>query len=367
MSSCARRAILLCVVFITSISAVGCATPAAPQVVRETVVAPATVPAATNAGTEPVVPAPGSLVVYSGRSESLVGPMIEQFKQTTGIDVQVRYGSTPEIAATLLEEGANSPADVFFAQDPGGLGAVANAGMLETLPGELTARVQEYFRSSDGKWIGVSGRARVVAYNTKALTPEDLPTEIYDFTDAKWKDQVGWAPSNGSFQAMVTAMRVIWGEEKTKAWLEGMIANGAKSYEGNTQIVEAVAKGEVQVGLVNHYYLYRFLAEQGQEFGARNHFLTGGGPGSLVMVAGVGQLATARNPENARKFIEFLVSPVAQQYFANKTFEYPVVDGITMSREIVPLADLNAADIHLTDLADLAGTTKLLRETGALQ
>lgn len=367
MSSCARRAILLCAVFVMSMPVVGCATPAAPQGVGETAIAPVTAPATTAAGVKPVVPAPGFLVVYSGRSERLVGPMIEQFKQTTGIDVQVRYGSTPEIAATLLEEGANSPADVFFAQDPGGLGAVANAGMFETLPKELTARVQEYFRSPDGKWIGISGRARVVAYNTEALTPEDLPTDIYDFTDAKWKDRVGWAPSNGSFQAMVTAMRAIWGEEKTKTWLEGMIANGAKAYEGNTQIVEAVARGEVQVGLVNHYYLHRFLAEQGEEFGARNHFLTGGGPGSLVMVAGVGQLATAKNPENARKFIEFLISPVAQQYFANQTFEYPVIDGINISREIVPLADLNAADIQLTDLADLAGTTKLLRETGALQ
>lgn len=375
-SSASRAVLVFAAALVTTIFVLGCATPAtqivretvvvpqttAPQVVRETVVVPA-----TAAPAEAAALSPGTLVVYSGRSESLVGPIIEQFKQATGIDVQVRYGSTPEIAAALLEEGANSPADVFFAQDPGGLGAIANAGMLETLPEELTSRVQEYFRSPDGKWVGVSGRARVVVYNTEQVNPENLPADVFDFIDPQWKDRMGWAPTNASFQAMVTAMREIWGEEKTTEWLEGMIANGVKTYEGNAQIVEAVANGEIEIGFVNHYYLYRFLTEHGEAFGARNHFLTGGGPGSLVMVAGAGQLATAKNPENARKFIDFLTSRVAQQYFAGQTYEYPVVEGVVVQRGITPLADLNAADISLTDLADLAGTTELLRETGALQ
>jgi iron(III) transport system substrate-binding protein len=308
----------------------------------------------------------GSLVVYAGRSESLVAPIIAQFADATGIDVEVRYGSTPEIAAALLEEGANSPADVFFAQDPGGLGAVATAGLLAPLPESVLNRVPEAFRAPDGNWVGISGRARVVIYNTETLSPEDLPDDIAGFTDPAWRGRIGWAPSNGSFQAMVTAMRAVWGEEQTADWLRGILANEPVAYEGNTAVVSAVAAGEVEVGFVNHYYLYQFLAEEGEDFAARNYFLPGGGPGSLVMVAGAGRLASSQNQANAEKFIEFMLSPVAQQYFASTTHEYPLVEGVSIDPRLTPLAELNALDIELEDLADLAGTTALLNEVGAL-
>lgn len=308
-----------------------------------------------------------TVVIYSGRSENLVGPLIEQFEAATGIDAEVRYGSTPEIAATLLEEGVNSPADVFFAQDPGGLGAVANAGLLATLPEEITGAVLEEFRSPDGLWVGVAGRARVAVYNTNALTPEDLPDDLQGFTDPAWSGRVAWAPTNASFQAMVTAMRVLWGEEETRAWLEAMQANNPVVFEGNSPIVEAVGNGEVEVGLVNHYYLYRFLAEHGESFAARNHFLSSGGPGSLLMVAGAGRLATGANEANALAFIEFLVSPEAQEYFVTQTNEYPVVEGIAAPDGLWPISELNRAQIDLTDLADLQGTTRLLQEVGILQ
>ena len=308
----------------------------------------------------------GSLIVYSGRSENLVGPLIEQFEEATGIDVEVRYGSTAEVAATLLEEGSNSPADLFFAQDPGGLGAIANAGLFAPLAEEIVSAVKPAFRSPDDLWVGVSGRARVAVYNTEMLSEADLPTDIADFTDPAWAGRVGWAPTNASFQAMVTAMRAIWGEEETRAWLEGMVANGAVVYEGNSPIVEAVGAGEIEVGLVNHYYLYRFLAERGEEFPARNYFLPGGGPGSLVMVAGVGRLATGPNEANALTFINYLVSPEAQAYFTQETNEYPVVDGVAAPEGLTPIEELNAADIALTDLADLQGTTQLLQDVGVL-
>jgi iron(III) transport system substrate-binding protein len=308
----------------------------------------------------------GDLIVYSGRSESLVQPIIQQFAQATGINVQVRYGSTPEMAATLLEEGANSPADVFFAQDPGGLGAVAAAGMLAPLPEAVLARVPEAFRSHEGEWVGISGRARVVVYNTERLSPEDLPEDIWDFTDPAWRGRIGWAPTNGSFQAMVTAMRTIWGQDRTREWLEGIIANEPVTFDGNAPIVAAVGTGEIEVGFVNHYYLYRFLAEEGESFGARNYFLPGGGPGSLVMVAGAGRLATGKNQANAERFIEFLLSPVAQQYFASQTYEYPLVEGVLTQPGLTPLAELNSPAIDLEDLADLAGTAALLSEVGAI-
>jgi iron(III) transport system substrate-binding protein len=328
-----------------------------PQVVQATVEVPVEIP--TD---------PGTLVVYSGRSEALVAPIIAQFAEATGIKVDVRYGSTAEMAATLLEEGESSPADVFFAQDPGGLGAVAKADLFAPLPDSLLPKVPERFRSPNDSWVGISGRARVVVYNTDKLKAEDLPADIWDFTDPQWSGRIGWAPTNGSLQAMVTAMRAEWGEEKTRQWLEGIQANQPKVFEGNAPIVEAVAAGEVDVGFVNHYYLYRYLSEHGDSFKARNHFLPGGGPGSLVMVAGAGRLVNGQNEANALKFLQFMLSPVAQQYFSSQTFEYPVVEGVVTQRGLPPLTELDAValDIDMADLDDLQGTTALLQDTGAL-
>ena len=305
---------------------------------------------------------PGSLVIYSGRSESLVGPIIEQFEEVTGINVAVKYGSTGEIAATILEEGQNSPADVFFAQDPGGLGEVANAGMFETLPTSITEKVPTWARSPESQWVGISGRARVVVYNTENLTEEQIPTSMEDFTKPEWKGRIGWAPTNGSFQAMVTAMRVVWGEDKTREWLLGVQANEPKVYPKNTPTVAAAAAGEVDVGFVNHYYLHRFLAEEGEDFRARNYHVSGGGPGGIVLVAGGGILKTAENKDNAERFFKFMLSRVAQQYFAGQTYEYPLVDGVKTNRILTPLEEINNPDIDMASLDDLAGTQILLRE-----
>lgn len=304
------------------------------------------------------------LTIYSGRSEDLVGPIIQQFQAATGIPVEVRWGSTGELAATLLEEGARTPADLFFAQDPGGLGVVAD--MMAPLPEEILGRVDARFRDPEGRWVGISGRARTVVYNTERLRPEDLPADLWGFTDPKWKGRIGWAPTNASFQTMVTAMRVMWGEEKTREWLQGILANEPKVYEKNTPVVAAVGAGEIDVGFVNHYYLYRFLEEEGESFPARNYYLPDGGPGSLVMVAGAGVLASSQNRQAAEKFLAFMLSPVAQQYFATQTFEYPLVEGVRTHRELKPLSELNAPQIELADLADLQGTAQLLSEVGVL-
>ncbi len=307
---------------------------------------------------------PGELIIYSGRSESLVDPIIQQFKGTTGIDVKVKYAGTGALAATLLEEGGNSPADVFYAQDPGGLAAVSE--MMTGLPADVIGMTPEWARSTEGRWVGITGRARVVVYGTDKLTEADLPNDLWGFTEPEWKGRVGWAPTNGSFQAMVTALRAGWGEDRTEEWLRAMIANDVKIYPKNTPQVAAAAAGEIDVGLVNHYYLYRFIAEEGEDFAARNAHLRGAGPGSIVLVSGAGILETADNPENAEAFIRFLLSSVGQQYFAGQTFEYPMVEGVRPSVLLTPLADIEQPDITLADLSDLAGTQALLQETGAL-
>ena len=176
----------------------------------------------------------GSLTVYSGRSDTLVAPLIERFKEETGIDVQVKYAGTPQLAATLLEEGGNSPADAFYAQDPGGLSAVS--ALLAPLEGDVLTMVPRWAVSANNVWVGVSGRARTVVYNTEKLTPDDLPDDLTGFADPKWKGRIGWAPTNASFQTMVTAMRSIWGEEKTVKWLKDIQANDPKVYPKNTPI-----------------------------------------------------------------------------------------------------------------------------------
>ncbi len=304
------------------------------------------------------------LTIYSGRSESLVDPIIRQFADASGLEVGVKYAKTGELAATILEEGRRSPADIFFAQDPGGLGAVED--ILSPLPDNLLGRVPEWARSTEGKWVGISGRARVVAFNTDRLTEADLPDDMWGFVDPAWKGRIGWAPTNASFQTMVTGMRSVWGGERTREWLGGVMANEPGIYPKNTPIMAAVGAGEIDAGFVNHYYLHRFLAEEGEAFPARNYHPRAGGPGSLMMVAGAGILNSSENSEPARNFLDFALSTAAQTYFAGQTFEYPLVDGVRTHRLLKPLAEIEQPEITVDELSDLKGTQALLRDAGAL-
>jgi iron(III) transport system substrate-binding protein len=309
--------------------------------------------------------AAGSLTVYSGRSESLVGPLLERFEAETGIDVEVRYGDSAELAALLLEEGDRSPADLFFSQDAGALVAVAASGALAPLDPAVLDRVDARFRDPEGHWVGTSGRARVAAYSTEQ--PDlVLPDSIHGFTDPAWQGRLGWAPTNGSFQAFVTALRLLEGEEAARAWLEGILANAPVAYDGNAAAVEGVAAGEVDAALVNHYYALELAAEHGGDFPVANHYFAAGDTGSLVNVAGVGQLATSAQPDAAAALVDFLLGAEAQAYFADTTFEYPLIDGVTPDPRLPALASIEAPDLDLSDLADLQGTVALLRDVGAI-
>jgi len=306
-----------------------------------------------------------SLVIYSGRSESLVGPLIEQFQAETGIEAQVRYGGTAEMAGTILEEGNNSPADLFYGQDAGALGALAKAGRLVALPEDLLAMVESRFRSPEGLWIGTSGRARTVIYNTANLTEADLPDDIFGFCDPQWQGRIGWAPTNGSFQAFVTALRVVEGEDRAREWLECIQANDPIVYPQNTPIVQAAGSGEVDVGFVNHYYLFRFLAED-PDFPARNYHPRSGDAGAMVNIAGAGILDTAAHPQAAETFIRYMLSQEGQTYFNDETTEYPLSADIELNPLLIPLAEIKTPDIDLGNLDDLEGTLELLQRLGIL-
>lgn len=305
-----------------------------------------------------------SITVYSGRSEALIGPLIEQFEQETGIDVRVRYGDTAALAAALLEEGSRSPADIFLSQDAGALGAVEAADLLQQLPAEMLASVDDAFKSGSGRWVGVSGRARVIVASTELSTAEQ-PHSIFDLTAERWRGRVGWAPTNGSFQAFVTALRELHGDTTTEQWLRDMLANDVQEYPKNTPIVQAVGDGEIDLGLVNHYYLFRFLADD-PNYPATNLFTDADDAGALINVAGVGVLQSAPDADVANRFVAYLLAESSQRYFRDETFEYPLTAGVDPTNGIPALDTLQPPSLRLTSLADLDGTLDLLREVGAL-
>lgn len=307
------------------------------------------------------------LIVYSGRSKGLVHPIIKQFEKETGITVKVRYGNTAQLAVALLEEGEKSPADLFWAQDAGALGAVSKQGLFQTLPESITAKVPDKFRNADGTWAATSGRARVLAYAPERVNAEELPKSIFDLTDAKWEGRVGWAPQNASFQAFVTAMRVLEGEEKAEEWLRGMKANGAKTYPKNTPIIRGLAAGEIDLGLPNHYYLMRFKKSD-SNFPVEQAFFASGDAGNLVNIAGIGILKSSSHSEEVNSFVEYLLSPKVQQYFISEVFEYPVTEAGIPSEKLLPPDELLklTPEINLEKLDDLEGTLKLLREADIL-
>lgn len=311
----------------------------------------------------PLAEVEGSLTVYSGREEELVEPLIEQFEESTGVDVEVRFADTAALASQIIEEGDRSPADVFWAQDAGALGAVAAEDAFAELSEEILDRVPAGFRSQDGDWVGTSGRARVLIYNKENVAEGDLPSSVLDLTGPEWRGRIGWAPTNGSFQAFVTGLRKLEGDDAARVWLESMKANETEEYEGNSAIVQAVASGEIQAGLVNHYYLLQLSEEDpGITERAGNHFFSEGDPGNLVNVAGVGILSSAEHPVAAQRFVEFLLSRTGEQYFGEETVEYPLQDDATPDERLTPLDEIGAPEIDLSDLSDLQGTLELMRE-----
>jgi iron(III) transport system substrate-binding protein len=304
--------------------------------------------------------AEGPLVVYSGRSEELVAPLIEEFQTETGIEVQVRYAGSSELASTLLAEGEDTEADVFFAQDPASLGAVAE--LMSPLPDDTLALVDERFQDGDGRWIGTSGRVRVLVHNVDSDIP--LPQTIDEVVAPEWAGQLGVAPTNGSFLAFVAAMILERGQDATLDWLEALAANDPVDFDDNAPIVEATDSGEIDGGLVNHYYLLRLRAEGlGQD--AENWFIPAGDVGSLIMPAGAAILAGTAQPDAAQQFVDFLLTEESQAFFATETFEYPLIDGVAGPEGVPPLSDIEAPDLDLSRLAEVASlATELVAEAG---
>ena len=308
-----------------------------------------------------------SLVIYCGRARTLVEPVIDRFREETGIDVKVRYGQTSQLAVTMMEEGTRSPADVFWAQEAAGLQQLAREELLDPLPAAISERTPPRFRHAAGWWVGTSARARVLAYAPARVAQDELPRSIFDLADAPWRGRVGWAPTNASFQTFVTGMRARYGDAETLAWLTAMRANQTRAYSQNSPILDAIAAGEIDLGLTNHYYLLRFQqADPG--FPVAQTFFAPGDAGNLMLVSGVGTLRASSNRETALRFAEYLLSTEAAEFFTREQFEYAVIEGVPPRPELPGQEQLDALApaVPLEALDDLDGTLRLLRETGLL-
>jgi iron(III) transport system substrate-binding protein len=309
----------------------------------------------------------GALTLYSGRDEELVQPLIRKFEEHSGIAVDVRYGNTAELGALLLEEGAQTPAEVFLSQDAGALGALSNENLFATLPADIATAVPAEFTSTDASWVGVTGRARVIVYDGQEFGAEQIPDSVDAFTGPEWAGRFGIAPANASFQAFVTAYRVLNGEDAAENWVSAIAANDPQIFDSNGAILAATNEGVIDAGLINHYYWFAQAAEVGHDnMRARLSYPEAGDAGSIVNVTGAGILAAGATDGDALAFIEFLLSHEAQQYFVDETFEYPLVGGIDAPEGLPKLDSLINPEIDLSDLESLEQTQELLSRNGLI-
>jgi iron(III) transport system substrate-binding protein len=308
-----------------------------------------------------------TITVYTGRGEDLIGPVFDLFEERTGATVDARYGGSADQALLIDTEGDRSPADVFISQSPGAVGFLDQQGRLLPLSADTLERVDEAYRGSDNNWVGITGRVRVLVYNPDLVDASELPASVLDLTDPAYAGRVGVAPGNGSFQDFVTGMRAELGDEATAVWLAGMAANNSPNYTNNGAILDAVARGEIDMGLVNHYYLAEAV-EEDPGIAAVNYFFPAGDLGSLLIVTAAGVVDSSDDPAAAEALVRFLLSDEAQQLSAAGEKEYPLVAGVAVPEGLAPLDEVVAVNVDLDVLAEgLLGTADLIDASGIQQ
>jgi len=306
------------------------------------------------------------ITLYSGRIPAAIGPAIDNYEAEAERDVKVRFAETADLAATLIEEGDASPADVFFAQEPGAITAVAEAGLLTKLPQDILDRVSTQYQDLEGRWVGITGRARVIAYNRETVAKSEVPRVPFGLSDPKWKDRVGWSPASSSMQEFVSALRGWYGDKTTGRWMEAMVENGAVAFPDNVTIRDAIAKGEIDLGLINHYYVAQAIAAEGPDYPVEV-FFPPYGLGSLMLVTSVGVLKSSDRKPEAFDFIRSLLSRKSQTFFTSSSKEYPLAIGAKPDPSLsVPLSKMPFYTPGLVNLKDLQGTIELMKESGAL-
>ncbi len=311
-----------------------------------------------------------SLTVYSGRAERLIKPVLDDFTAKTGIRIELLSSGTTELVNRLKAEGDRTAADALITNDAGSLEMARSAGLLRPLNmREVERAVPPQFRAPDNAWIGLSGRFWVIVYNKNAVKPGDLRS-LLDLGEPKWKDKIA-IPNSGSeyLQAGVSVIRATHGDAKTKQFLQGLKDNaGSQVYQKSSQIVDAVAKGQVALGIVNHYYVYRHLAAQPTApiavFMPDQHE---GGMGAIMNVTGIGVTKASKHADNAKLLVEFLVAQAGQKLFADLDKEYPVHPEVKADPALIERKTFRAAQVPLTKLAELREPTLTLIEQVGLR
>ena len=309
------------------------------------------------------------LVVYSGRAERLIKPVLDVFEAKSGIHIELLSSGTTELVNRLQAEGERTQADVFVTNDAGSLERARELGLLLPYSSETAEAIPGPFRAADNSWIGLSGRLWVPVYNTALMKPTDVKS-VLDLADARWKGKIA-IPNAGSeyLQAGVSVIKAVYGDERTTQFLQGLKANaGNQVYGKSSQIVEAVAKGQATIGLVNHYYVYRHLASQPDAPIAilipDQH---DGAMGVIMNAAGVGILKHAGHVAAAKQLIDFLVSKDGQKMFADLNKEYPLLPGVTADPQLPNRHQFRTAAVPLIKLSQLREPTMTMIEQAGLR
>jgi len=302
----------------------------------------------------------GELTVYSGRGEFLVGELVGYIDDLyDDLDLTVRYNNSTDLVNQIVNEGEGSPADVFYSVNAGALGALADAGRTQALPDDVAGKVRQEFRTE--QWVGTSGRARTIPYNTDEYSESELPDDIMAYPE-EFDGDLGWAPSYGSAQAFITAMRILEGEEATREWLEAMVERGAATYPDEFRTCQEIADGEIDAAFTNHYYIQRVL--DGNPEAPIATTFTEGDAGAVFNVAGAAVVDTASDADLAANFVRHLLSAEAQDYFARSTFEYPLIPEVEPIGDLPSIDELDVPDIDLSQLSNLEPTIDLMRDAG---
>lgn len=309
----------------------------------------------------------GTITVYSGQHQQTVAALTADFTKRTGIQVALRSGGEGELANQIIQEGANSPADVFYAGNSPALQSLAGKGLLSPVDPSTLAQIPAEYSSPDGLWVGVSARASVLAYNTSELQPGDLPASLLDLAKPAWKGRIAFAPTETDFQPLVTAVIQQQGEAAAEEWLRGLKDN-ADLYEDNEAIIAAVNRGDVAAGLVEHYYWYRLRDELGADtIDSALHYFAAGDPGGLVAVSGAGVLKSSSHAADAQAFLRYLVSEPAQEIIVNsKSYEYPLRPGVTNPKLQKSFDSLKPPAVSISQLGDGQAAFELMQKVGLL-
>lgn len=307
-----------------------------------------------------------TLTVYSAQHESLVRTMLEGFTDETGIELEFRDANDSELANQIVQEGEASPADVFLTENSPAIEVVDQAGLLAPIDPQTLEQVEAAYRPESGTWTGFAARSTALIHNPAEIAEDELPASMLDLADPEWEGRVAIAPGGADFQAIVSAVLALEGEDATREWLAGLKRNG-EIYSGNTAIMKAVDEGEVPVGITYHYYWFRDQAQNGLiGDDAELHYFRNQDPGAFVSVSGAGVLASSDQKDDAQRLVEWLTGPEAQERLADSSaLEYAVGVGVASAEALPPLAELQAPDVDPGAL-DAPQVTELMQEVGLL-